>query len=1084
MKAIIRWAIKNSPAMNMLLIASMLIGSVAMLIMRREIFPEFELEIILISVPYPGASPEDTEQAICEKIEAAVKGMDGIKQMTSIAQENAGFTILELNNNVKNVQKVLNEVRSEIDQIPSFPDTAEDPDVQQIVFKTPAIQVGILGPKDSGLPPDEATFQLRELAEQIRDDLLQLPPAKPAGLRGVFFPLITSTSRPAISTVEIVAARDYQIDVEIPEVNLRNYGLTLDQVSQILRRQNLELPGGKMTTASQELLLRGNNKRTLGHEIEQIVVLSKPNGDVVRLKDLANVKDGFEDTTSEHSIDGRPGMVLTVSRTADEDLLTIVDTVKRYLASKQMPEGYELKVWNDTSIDVRDRIDLLVRNGAQGLVLVFIVLAIFLDLRLAFWVALGIPVSILGAGLALYATGQTINMLSMFAFLMALGIVVDDAIVIGENIYTKRRSGMTFLHASVEGTYEVLPSVFASVTTTIIAFMPLMFVAGVMGKFIAVMPIAVIAMLIISLIESTFILPCHLAHQNNLFLRILGGALYAGKFLLIPLQWVNRLADRWMQWVIDRLYEPFLRFTLVNKVLVFSGAVALLIGTTGLINSGWVPFETFPKLDVRNISGTVVFPDGTSSRFAKQATEELAAALNRVDEQLRRERGESVVEVVYQRVGEVGSGGANPTGVTNGSHVGTVEVELTDSARREISSDEIISRWREEMPVIPGTDVVKFGSQSMGPGGKSIEFRLLAVGKSAEYLEAAAEDCKNYLREIKGVTDVEDDYRLGKYEVLLKLNPEGQAIGLTQEDLYRTVRGSYYGQEAMRLQRGRHDVKLMVRYPEQERKSFQNFEEIRVRDDSGNEIPLTEIADIQFRRPNSEINRINQKRSITVTADVDKNLGANAAVIVADMKQQFFPQLLQRYRKENNATLYVDWEGQAKQQQESFNSMFAGFVVAMFAMYILLTLEFRSYLQPALILLTIPFGVVGAVVGHGLMGLDLTLFSFFGLIALTGVVINDSIVLVDFINHRVDEGLPINEALVEAGRRRFRPIMLTSFTTIAGLSPILLERSLQAQVVIPMAASLVFGLATGTIFILVLIPLYYRAYWSLAGHAS
>ncbi len=1084
MKNVIHWAIRNSPAMNMILIASLMVGAISLIVMRREVFPEFELEIVLVTAVYPGATPEETEEAICEKIEAVISGVDGVKKYTSVAREGAGFVIIELNANVDDVQKVLNDIRSQIDQIQSFPDSVEDPEVRQIVFRASAINIGILGPPDSSLDELTRETQLREIAEEIREDLLQLPPAPPSNpLRRLFHPLIAAPGRNAISTAEIIAARDYQIDVEIPEDQLRNYGLSLRQVSSIIRLHNIEIPGGKMETASQEMLLRGKARRELGEEIAEIPVKSLPNGDVLFLGDIANVVDGFADSTSEHRIDGRPAIVIQVARTSDEDLFTVVDTVKKYAATRQLPPGYQLKLWQDISTDVRDRIELLTRNGLQGLLLVFLVLAIFLDLRLAFWVALGIPVAILGAGVVLLLTGQTLNMLSMFAFLMALGIVVDDAIVIGENIYQKRQLGMGPVTAAVEGTAEVLPSVCASVATTIIAFMPLMFVTGVMGKFIAVMPVAVIAMLIISLIESMLVLPCHLAHPNNLFLRMVGSVFYLFKPVLIPFRWLNRMAAAAMEWNIERVYIPVLQWGLHHKPVVIASALGFIIFSGGLIASGIVPFDAFPKIDSRNISATVVFPDGTASWAATEATRRMETALNEVDRQIEQEFGYSILNLVYQRVGEVGNSLGGPTGVTNGSHVGTVEVELVQPGEREITSEQIIERWRKQLSKNPiaGTDVVKFGSRSMGPGGNKIEFKLLALPDGVKFLEQAAEECKNWLKRKKGVTDIEDDLRLGKVEMLLKLNEVGRSLNLDESAIAQTVRNAYYGQEVMRLQRGRHEVKLMVRLPEKDRKSMAGFEEIRVRDNENVERPLQDVAEITFQRASSEINRLDGKRAITVTADIDKSEGVTAAPIVEEMRTVFIPELIQRYQDDYGATLYVDWEGEQQQTMESMSSMFTGFFVACLAMYVLLTLEFRSYWQPLIILCIIPFGFIGAVFGHAVLGLELTLFSMFGLIALTGVIVNDSIVLVDFIDHRISEGLSLNDALIEAGRRRFRPVVLTSVTTVAGLFPMLLETSLQAQVLIPMAASLVFGLLTGTVLILLLVPVFFQVYGRLVG---
>ena len=727
MRQIVRWAINNSPAMNTMLIASLIVGAVSLIVMRREVFPEFELEIVLVSVPYPGASPEEIEQTICLQMEEALRNIDGVKKMTSVAQENAGFLILELKGSVRDVQKVVNDCRSEIAQIPSFPPpSAEDPNIQQITFKLPAISVGVMGPKDSELDPLTSEKQLRALAEEVRDELLvQRPVPSDSLIRNIFQPLFVNKSQPAISSAYIVAARDYQIDVEVSEDQLRRYGLNLSQIAQIIAQQNRELPAGKMEMDSQELRLRGNRKRSYGHEIANIVLVTQPNGDSITVGEVANVQDGFVDSDSEHFINGRKGMVVVAQRTSTEDLFTVVDAVRSYVGQKKMPEGYTLEIWGDTSFDVADRIQLLSRNGLQGLVLVFIVLAIFLDLRLSFWVALGIPVSILGAGFILIMLGQTLNMLSMFAFLMALGIVVDDAIVIGENIYAKRESGLGYVRAAIEGTWEVIPSVSASVTTTIIAFAPLMFVTGIMGKFIAVMPIAVIAMLIISLVESIFVLPCHLAHRDNLFFTMIGYVLYIFKPLVWAVQWVHKFADRGMKWVIERVYGPALAWSVNHcSIVVASGLCILFIGA-GFAISGIVPFSAFPKLDSRQISATVVYPDGTAPAFADKGTQILEKMIYEVRDEIQAEYDEDILEVVYRRTGEVGSAARGPTGVTSGSHVGTVEVDLKSTAERSVNSEQIIDMWRKKVGTIPGSDTVKFGAASMGPGGKKIEFKCL-----------------------------------------------------------------------------------------------------------------------------------------------------------------------------------------------------------------------------------------------------------------------------------------------------------------------------------------------------------------------
>lgn len=1087
MKSLIKWGIDNSAALNVFLIVLLMTGGISLMIMPREVFPRFELEILVVSVPFPGATPEEVEQGICQKIEAAVANLEGIKKIRSVSQENSGFVILELKGNA-DPQRVLDDVESRIQQISTFPPRSERPEVRQIVFRAPAITVGLIGPDRSTDPQERLRqeLELRDMAEQIREELLDLPAVPPQSPIRRPFAKLFQPSGSAVTSAEIVAAKPYEIAVEIPERVLQEYGLSLTRLAGLIRAQNVEIPGGKMETASEEVLLRGKNKRETGVEIAKIPVMSRPNGDVVTVGDLGVVIDGFAESVSEHVINGRPGMAIRVSKTESEDLFTIVETVRDYVDKKVLPAGYELRVWGDISLDVRDRLDLLAENGVQGLVVVFVCLMLFLNLRLAFWVAFGIPVALIGSGLVLIAAGQTLNMLSMFSFLMALGIVVDDAIVIGENIYKKMEEGLSPVRAAVEGTYEVVPSVLASVMTTIIAFLPLLFVTGVMGKFISVMPLAVISMLLLSLFEAIFILPGHLAHADNFFLKIVIAVLYVFKPLVKVVEWLNRAMSSGLERFVETIYRPILVWSLANRRIATAVGAAMLIASIGLIAGGIAPFGFFPKLDARTITATVAFPNGTAVEHTRDATLQLERAIQRVSERIRRETGEEVVVNIYRKIGEVGNANQGPTGVTNGSHVANVEVQLTRPELRSVTSERIIAMWREEIPKIAGAELLSFASESMGPGGKGIEFRILANDQNAKYLPEAVEACKQYLAEKVGVFDIQDDARLGKSEMILRLNDLGKSLGLDENSLASTIRASYFGEEVMRLQRGRHEVKLLVRYPQEERQRIDAFENIRIRGNDNLERPLLDVATIEFSRSLSTINRLNQKRAVAVSANVDAQQ-ANAREIIAEMQKEFVPKLINEMQERHGAIISVNWEGEQADTTESLISMGIGYFVAMMAIFVLLVFEFRSYFQPMIVMAIIPFGLVGAVLGHALLGLELTLFSFFGLVALSGVIVNDSIVLVDFINHNVRDGLSMNKAIVEAGTRRFRPILLTTLTTIGGLGPILLETSTQAQVLIPMVASIVFGLSTGTALILILVPVWYSSYGSLMsrlGHPT
>ena len=1034
----VKWAIRNTPAMNTVVLAVLIVGTISAFMLRREVFPQFELEIVLVTVPYPGASPDEVESGICQKVEEAVRSVDGIKKVTSVAAEGAANIVIEVRSDVPSVQKVLNEIKSQVDRIPSFPDLAEEPEVQQITFRNKAISVGVI--QENSTAPD-AELQLREITEQVRDDLLLIP---------------------EISQAEIAGERKYQIDVEIPEKTLREYGLTLADVSRRIRLRNLELPGGTIRDQGETYLLRGKDKRVLGEEIAAIPLITRPDGVVLRVSDLGQVRDEFMDTTSISRINGKPGLAIDVNAASREDLLAMADAVRKYVREKTLPSGYAFSIWADSSIEVRDRMDLLLRNGMQGLILVFVILSLFLDLKLAFWVALGIPISLLGACAVLLQFDQTLNMLSLFSFLIALGIVVDDAIVIGENVYTHRAMGKTPLQAAMDGTIEVVPSVFSSVATTVFAFVPMFFVTGVMGKFFAVMPLAVIAILTISLLEACFALPCHLAHDSGKPSPLTG--------------WLNRGTNWALDAFINVVYQPVIRFSVRHSAITVSLAISFLLLAAALVTSGTVPSIFFPKLDAPEVISTVIFPDGTPSRITEEATERIEQAIQTINTRYSTP-DQPLVVVTHRMVGVVRDNAPGGGQTTEGSHAGTVYAELVDAGLRNVTSEQVVQEWRELVGAIAGVETLTFGSQSRGPGGKPIEFKLLAAASDMRQLEQAVEETKRKLATYKGVFDVADDSTPGKWELQLKEKPRAVAMGVPLESIARTVRAAYYGEEVMRLQRGRHEVKLMVRYPEQDRKSLARFEDIRVDGGDGIQRPITELADVTVSRGYSEINRIDQKRSITISADINEKDG-NAKEIVADMRAEFMPGLLEKF-----PGLRIRWEGQQEQDEESVRSLGIGLFVALIAMYVLLTMEFTSYGQPMVVMAVIPFGIVGAILGHWFMGLPLTLFSTLGLVALTGIVVNDSIVLVDFINSAVRSGVPLETAVLQAGGRRFRPVMLTSLTTIAGLGPILTETSFQAQLVIPMAASLCFGLMTSTVLVLVLVPTFYLIYGRIFGIA-
>ena len=1056
MRSIIGWTVRNMPAMNTLVIAILLVGALAFASMRREVFPEFDLEIVLVTVPYPGATPDEVEEGICQKVEEACRSVAGIKKITSVAQEGMGYCVFELQDSIKDVQKTLGEIRSEVERIPSMPELAEDPKIEQVTLRTPAIKVGVLAPQNAA-GDITSELELRDVAEVVRDDLLALP---------------------AVSAANLIGAKDFQIDIEISEETLRKYGLSLQKVAEIVRRENLELPGGTIRSERGEILLRGKNKRYVGAEIAKLPLITLSDGLVLTVGDLGTVRDEFADIASTNQINGRPGMVVSIDRSSGEDLLAMVAAVKKYVAGAELPPGYALTTWADQSIDVKDRLDMLLSNGLQGLVIVFVMLALFLDLKIAFWVAMGIPFSMLGTGALMFSTDQTLNMLSMFAFLMAIGIVVDDAIVVSDNVDRHRRMGKSLTAAAIDGTVEVVPSVISSVLTTVITFLPLCFVSGVMGKFIAVMPFAFITTLLMSLAESMLILPGHLAHEKNLLFTIFGIVLYPLRLLLPAVAWLQKGCDRGLKWVVKHAYAPMLDLALDNRLSVLALALALLMGAFGIVRSGITPFQLFPKIDANRLLAKVVFPDGTPASVTEEATNRLERAAFDAAKKLSPPEA-PIVELVHRSVGQVAAQGEiGPNARMSGSHVGAVAVELVEGELRDVTSEQFISEWRQLAGEFTGTESLIFGTENIGPGGKTIEFKLLASAEpeAVRQLEAAIEKCKEWLVQYPGVIDIDDDSRPGKWEYQVKVKPKAETMGVSLADLAGTIRASFYGEEVMRLQRGRHEVKLMVRYPQNERRTLATLDDIRVTGPDGVQRPIGELADVAVERGYSEINRLGQKRSITVTADIDvAKSSLTSSQITGDMEKRLMPTL-----KAEFPLVRVRWEGQQEQTNESLKSLGVGFVVALFAMFVLLTMEFKSYFQPFLILAAIPFGIAGAVFGHAFMGMPLTLFSMFGLVALAGVVVNDSICLIDFINLRVREGHPLRSALREAGCLRFRPVMLTSITTIGGLMPLLLEKSFQAQFLVPMATSMAFGLMMTTMLVLILVPVMYSFFGTSA----
>ncbi|MDR2643039.1 MAG: efflux RND transporter permease subunit [Planctomycetaceae bacterium] len=1070
LRSVIKSFISNSPAMNILMLAVVIFGVLSGLLLRRETFPNIDIETIIVNVPYPGATPEEVENGICQKIEEAIQSINGIRKVTSSASEGAAAVMIELRSDEKNVDRVLDNVKNAVDRVRiQFPDMAEPPVVQRAEFQETIISIGLIGPLDYSV---ESALLLRQVAENLREELLQY------------------SKNPRISMVNLVGTKDYQIDIEIPESVLRSYHLTLEQAAAIIRAENIQTPGGVIRAPSQEINVRTDNRRYDGYGIGKLPFITSRKGAVIPLEAVANIRDEFVDgpalatvyippTTGipadYKSIAGRPVIKLAVIRNTNEDLLAMVDRVHEFIKEKNqpggLPDGFSLIYWGDRSVEVRDRLELLTKNGVQGLIIVFILLALFLEIRLAFWVAAGIPFSICATGLWLFASDMTLNMISTFGVIMGLGIVVDDSVVVGENIYEHRKRNKDYVTAAIDGIVEVFPAVFASVLTTTIAFVPLLYVAGIMGKIVYLIPVVMIAMLVSSLCECAMVLPCHLAHRDNLFLKILAGYFYIFSWLLIPLRVANIFSQDAMDWVIKNIYAKSVVVVLHNRIMFIIGCICMLVVTFSLIFSGRTPFVIFPKSDGNSIEVSLVFPNGTPEEVTDQWTRHIEQCFWKIAKEYA-DAGTPIAVNSMRTVGtSLDSRGVNIAGAAGGGngHQGGVEVELLDGNTRKVNSVAIVDRWRNEVGVVPGADKLTFNSQMFGPQGGEISFRLAMRSDLADKLDQAVEETKAYLANIKGTRDITDGDMPGKYEFRMKIKENAMSMGLHPEDLAKVIRATYYGAEVQRLQRGRHEVKVMVCYPREDRRSIGDFNEIRIRTANG-EFPITELADIEVVRGYTSITRINQQRCIEVSADVDES-EANAREIVVELRRDYFPQLRKKF-----PGISISWDGRQEDFSLAWDSMVMGFSVAMCVMFIVLTIQFRSYMQPFIIMAIIPFGLVGAVIAHTIYGLPLTLFSLFGLVALSGIIVNDSILMIDFINHKIRENVPLMETLVSVGQSRFRPIFLTSVTTIGGLLPIVLETSFQAQMIIPMALSLVGGVMFALVLVLYFVPVLYSLY--------
>jgi len=1027
MKNIISWFANNHVAANLIMVFLILAGLFAIQNIKVEVFPDLSLDIISVSMEYPGASPAEIDEAIVRRIEERVAGLAGIERINSTSRENVGTVSIEVINGW-DIRKLANEVKSEVDRIRTFPEEAEKPIVRQMTRKNQVINLALYG------NAPEAT--IKHLAEKIKDDL---------------------TTLPEITLVDLFGVRASEIHIDIPEKTLRQYNLTLDKVANVIRRSSLDLPAGSIKTIDETIMIRTKGKRYYAEQYANIAVVTKPDGSKVTLGDIAQLNDGFEDVDISVSTHGKAAAFIQVYRVADQNALDAARAVKTYIEDIRgnLPEGMEIEYFNDMSVILRSRINLLMKNMALGLLLVVLILSFFLNFKLSFWVTLGIPISFAAALWLLPYFSISINMISLFAFILIHGIVVDDAIVVGENVFRKREKGIEPLKAAIDGTVQMANPVIFAVLTTIAAFWPLLNIGGVRGNIMKNIPVVVILVLLGSLVEALLILPSHLARS---------------KFILPDNKDVKKNekpANRWLKKLIRGPYHNFLKRCLKWRYATMTFGIALLIISISLLTSGRIKMTIFPKIDSDMLVCSIVMPPSTPVAKTREILNHIEQSAIEMLKELDTKRPEgappllkqyySLLGVHMRGMGPVASG-------SRGGHLAQVHIQLISGEDRDIKATYLAGEWRKKTGTIPDIESISFTGQ-MGGGGTAVEIDLSS--DDDDKLLSAVDAMKSRLQEYTGLRDINDNYMPGKNELQIKLLPEARSIGITLSDLASQVRAAFYGAEGLRIQRGQDEVKILVRYPDAERKSLGNIETMRIRMPDGTEIPFNRVAKVSMEEGYATISRSYRRRVIAVSADIDEET-ANSTEVNNDLIEKILPELRNEWPGVRFAI-----EGAGKRNQEFMSEILKSFLLTIFLIYALLAIPFKSFSQPLIVMSAIPFGMVGALLGHLIMGYDLSMMSLFGIVGLSGVVVNDSLILIEATNRLREGGKSHFDSIVTAGTMRFRPIILTSLTTFGSLMPMILERSIQAKFLIPMAAGLAFGVLFATGITLLLIPCLY-----------
>ncbi len=1019
----IRYFAAHPTAANLLMIGLLLIGAFSAQTVKRETFPEIPARDVEVLVVYPGATPEEVEEAICQRIEDAVESIKNIEETRCDARENRGSATVKMVEG-KSFDDFLNDIKTEVEAIDNFPDQAEDPVIRKLGQIDFVASVAVTGPM--------ATPDLKAYAEILKERML---------------------ADENISQIKIKGFSDHQIRIEVPAQIMRQYGLSVSDIANTIAQQSINLPAGTIETGANDVLVRFSDERHNPLEFQDLIVVGAASGAEVRLGTIAKITDLFEKTEDRILFNGRRAAILEVSKTKTEDTLNVIDAVKAFIKTEKQraPPGVSFDITRDISSIVRDRLNLLVKNGAQGLFLVFMTLWLFFSIRFSFWVAMGFPVSFMGTIAVMSLAGLSFDLITMVGLLIAIGLLVDDAIVIAENIAAHMIKGLAPLQAAIEGTKQVAPGVISSFLTTICVFGSLAFIKGNLGAILKMMPIILIVTLSVSLIEAFLILPHHiktsLEKNQGKQPNIIRLKLEAG------INWLrDHVLSNVVSWAINWRY-----FTAGLAVMIFIASLSMMAG-------GKLKFRPFPDIEGDVVQARILLPQGTPLSRTTDVVAKLTAAIGKISDEVapKQPRGQALVKSINIAFN------TNIDAYESGPHIATITVDLLGSEERTLTVDEVLNRWRQETGILTDVIALKYTEPAIGPAGRSIDVRL--KGKDLNHLKAAAIEMKNWLGAYRGVIDLSDDLRPGKPEIQLRLRDGATALGLNAQMIASQLRSALFGKTASEIQVGKESYEIDVRLAKDDKNSLSDLEYFSVTAPGGEQIPLDSVAILESGRGYARIHRIDRKRTVSLQGNVDTDLG-NTGEILADMAKNYLPKFAEKF-----PDIAVSYHGEVNEGAKTRGSIFSGFGLGLIGVYLLLSFLFRSYIEPLIVMVAIPMGLIGVIWGHYLIGLDMTMPSIVGFASLAGVVVNNAILMMEFIRIQRRAGNTAAQAAQHASRMRFRAVLLTSTTTIMGLLPLLTETSLQAQVLIPLVTSLAFGLFAATLMVLLLMPALYTIF--------